>query len=400
MGVNKYKHRIAFVLGIRPDIIRAALILRYLEKYRDIEVIFIWSGQHYSSNLKDIFFQELQVRKPDYDLGAQGETDASVVASAITKLYNILNELKPDAAVFLGDTNTVIASIAAAQLNIPIVHIEGGMRSYDWRMPEEKYRTTVDHLADVIYVYFDQYKDQAVREGINPSNIEVVGNPIVDILNEFYFPRVSEFKRRAKMGFLSERGLTSDQYYIMTCHRRENVHHPSSLNAILALVAAASYPVYFPASYRTQKVLAETQSALPPNLIMVDPIGYEELLILMTHSRGVLTDSGTVVEEACVLKIPSVQMRRSTERPQVYDVRSSVKYDPSNSHQYQPLEVIKKLESLHGTTWRHTLGDGKSSKRIAENLYRRLKDDRIAGHRPENAHFSIARSYQEDGLES
>lgn len=391
-------HKVAFILGIRPDIIRAALILRHLEKHQDVEVTFIWSGQHYSANLKDVFFNELKVRDPDYDLGAHGETDAEVVASVLSHLYQVLEQVKPDVAVFLGDTNTVISSIAAAQLNIPIVHIEGGMRSYDWRMPEEKYRTTIDHLADLIYVYFPQYKEQAVREGINPANIEVVGNPIVDILNEFYFPRRAEFAQRAEAGFLEERGLTTDQYYVMTCHRRENVHNPDSLKNILTLVEAAPYPVYFPASYRTQKVLKEMALPLPDNLQMVDPVGYEELLILMTHSRGVLTDSGTVVEETCVLQVPSVQMRRSTERPQVYDVKSSVKFDPSDITTYPPTTIIRKLESLHGTSWQHTLGDGQSSKRIADNLYQRLKDHRVAGHLPENAHFPIERSYQEDGI--
>lgn len=163
------KKKLAFVLGIRPDIIRASLILEKLEDNDQIETTFIWSGQHYSDNLKGIFFRELNVKTPDIDLGAGGETDAEVVSSVIAKLYSALEDLKPDVVVFLGDTNTVIGSISAAMLNIPIVHIEGCMRSYDWRMPEEKYRTTIDHLSDLIYAYFDEYKEQGVREGLNPK---------------------------------------------------------------------------------------------------------------------------------------------------------------------------------------------------------------------------------------
>src|SRR5437867_3682488 len=197
------KKKLAFVLGIRPDVIRAALVIQYLRQYSDIEMIFIWSGQHYSDNLRDIFFRELDVAPAEIDLDCGGETDADVVASVVSRLYHVLAEIKPVAAVFLGDTNTTAGSIAAAQLNIPIVHIEGCMRSYDWRMPEEKYRTMIDHLADVIYTYFDEYKAQGVREGLNPSNIVVVSNPIVDILDRYYFSQRGKYTAMATPDFFS-----------------------------------------------------------------------------------------------------------------------------------------------------------------------------------------------------
>src|SRR6476660_5840253 len=152
------KKKLALILGIRPDVIRASLVLNALRAQTDFETVFIWSGQHYSDNLKDIFFRELKVKPPEVELNATGNTDAEVSSSVISKLYPALEKLKPEAVVFLGDTNTVMGCLAAAQLNIPIVHIEGCMRSYDWRMPEEKYRTTIDHLSDVIYAYFDEYK--------------------------------------------------------------------------------------------------------------------------------------------------------------------------------------------------------------------------------------------------
>jgi UDP-N-acetylglucosamine 2-epimerase len=184
----------------------------------------------------------------------------------------------------------------------------------------------------------------------------------------------------------------------MTCHRRENVHIPSSLRAIVELIGQAPHPVYFPASYRTQKVLREMQLPLPKNARMVDPIGYEEMLCLMVNSRGVITDSGTVVEETCVLQVPSVQMRKATERPQVYDVGSSVKFDPAEPAKYPAERVYAKLEGLFGKKWKHTLGDGKSSQRIAEDLRRRLIEGDFARHRPEHYHVPVARSWREDGL--
>jgi UDP-N-acetylglucosamine 2-epimerase len=394
--VNK---RLAFVLGIRPDVIRAALILEQLRRYPDCELHFIWSGQHYSDNLKDVFFRELDVVAADVDLGCGGETDADIVASVISRLYPVLRDLDPAAALFLGDTNTTTGAIAAAQLNIPIVHIEGCMRSYDWRMPEEKYRSTIDHLADVIYAYFDEYKAQGIREGLNPSNIVVVGNPIVDILERYYFARLPHYQAMMTDAFFAQRGIARGEYYLMTCHRRENVEDPATLRAILRLVAEALHPVYFPASYRTQRRLREFGLAVPSNLRIVDPTGYEEMLCLMVGSRGVLSDSGTVVEETCVLQVPSVQMRRATERPQVYDARSSVKFDPSEPESYPPATVFRKLESLVGTRWAHNLGDGRASERIAEDLHRRLVSGDFCRHRPEHYHLPIARSYRGDGVD-
>ncbi len=392
-------NRLAFILGIRPDVIRAALILKQLRRYPECELHLIWSGQHYSDNLKDIFFRELDVVPASIDLACGGETDAEIVASVISKLYPVLRDLDPAAALFLGDTNTTVGAIAAAQLNMPIVHIEGCMRSYDWRMPEEKYRTTVDHLADVIYAYCDEYKAQGIREGLNPANIVVVGNPIVDVLEHYYFSRLSHYEAIMTAAFFADRGVKRGEYYLMTCHRRENVEHAGALEAILRLVGQASHPVYFAASYRTQQRLRDFRLTLPPNVTIVDPIGYEEMLCLMVGARGVLSDSGTVVEETCVLQVPSVQMRRATERPQVYDARSSVKFDPAEPESYPPASVFSKLESLVGTRWTHNLGDGRASARVAEDLHRRLVTGDFSRHRPEHYHVPIERSYRRDGLD-
>ena len=392
------KAKIAFVLGIRPDVIRAALILKHLRAYDDIETSFIWSGQHYSDNLKGIFFRELGVEDADFDLKCAGNTDAEVVASVVSRLYSCLSELKPDVCVFLGDTNTTTGALACAQLNIPIVHIEGCMRSYDWRMPEEKYRTVIDHLSDVIYAYFDEYKEQGVREGIAENKIVVVGNPIVDILEYYYFSNLKKYEAMATEDFFSSRKLQKNSFYLMTCHRRENVHEKAYLEAILNLAGAAPYPVFFPASYRTQKQIKDFDIKLSSNVLMVDPIGYEEMLCLMVNSRGCITDSGTVVEETCVLGVPSVQMRRSTERPQVYDAGSSVKFDPSESEKYPSSLVFKKLESLQSKKWKHGLGDGRTSEKIAKDLYKRAIEGAFIMHKPENYPFSVERSYRGDGL--
>lgn len=393
------RHHLAIVLGIRPDIIRASLVLNALREQTKHKITFIWSGQHYSDNLKDAFFRDLNVAPPDIELGATGSSDAEVSSDIIRKLSPVLVSLQPDAVMFLGDTNTVVGCLAAAQLNIPIIHFEGCMHSYDWRMPEEKYRSTIDGLADVIYTYFPEYKHQGIARGLNPKAIVVTGgNPIVEILQTYYFDRKATFDAAATLTFFAQRGITKGEYYLMTCHRRENVHIRSSFEAILKLIGHTHRTVYFPASYRTQKLLQEYGLSLPKNVRMVDPIGYNEMLVLLVNSRGVITDSGTVVEETAVLQIPSIQMRKATERPQVYDVGSSVKFDPARSADY-PFDVLyAKLESLHGKTWPNPMGDGRASERIVADLLRRLDENDFRTHRPEDYHLWIDRSYREDGL--
>jgi UDP-N-acetylglucosamine 2-epimerase len=392
------KKRLAYILGIRPDVIRSALILKYLRAHKEFETIFIWSGQHYSDNLKDIFFRELNVQPPDIELDCGSDTDAEVTGNLIIKLSKTLAELKPEAAVFLGDTNTILSFVAPLQLNIPIVHIETCMRCYNWDMPEERNRTAIDNISDVLYAYLDEYKEQGIREGINPGNIMVVGNPVVDIINEYYFKKKDKFDKMATKKFFDDRGLKKDKYYVVTCHRKENVETPKHFKAIMELLADSPYQIYFPASYRTQKVIKRMKIKVPKNITLVDPVGYEELVVLMTHARGVLSDSGTIVEETCVLQIPTVNIRISSERPQVYDAGGCVKFDPRNAQTYPSEVIYKKLESLRGKKWDHNLGDGKTSKRIADDLAKRMTTGNFRGHLAKNYHIPIDHPYREDDI--
>ena len=395
---NSKKPVLAIILGIRPDVIRASLFLNRIRRNKKIKTIFIWSGQHYSKNLKDVFFKELGVANPEIELGATGNNDAEISCSITSKLYPVLKKIKPNAAMFLGDTNTVISCVAAAQLNIPIVHFEGLMRSYDWRMPEEKYRSIIDHLSDIIYTYYPEYKTQGINEGINPKAIVVVTNPIVDILNKYFFDKKKFFDKLSNQDFFNSRKLEKKKYFVATWHRRENVHIETSVKSILKLLSKAPLKVYMPTSYRTQKVLKDMRLIIPDNITIVDPVGYNEFLVLMTNSQGVITDSGTVVEETSILGIPSLQMRKATERPQTYDSKSSVKFDPSKPKDYPAEIIFKKLAYLSKTKWKHNLGDGKASERIYLDLVDRLLNDKISTHKREDYHLKTNRSYREDKI--
>jgi UDP-N-acetylglucosamine 2-epimerase (non-hydrolysing) len=373
------KGPIFLVLGIRPDVIRASIIIRELRKSLGEQFKLVWSGQHYSDNLKDVFFRELQIDAPDIELDIEGNSDAQLVASMVLKLSEVIIIEKPVAVVFLGDTNTVTGSIAAAQLNIPVVHIEGCMRSYDWRMPEEKYRTIADHLSDLIYCYLEDYKYQGIAEGIPESNILVTGNPIVDVIQEYFLSgKLKMTDNQISEMLMVNYKLKDRDFFVMTTHRRENVENQIALKNILSLAEAAPHSVIFPASYRTQKMISGFGLKLPNNVIQVDPIGYLELLEIMSISKGVLTDSGTIVEEAAILGVPSIQMRTSTERFQVYSCGASIKFDPFNP----PNEklTIAKLLNLKNTKWQHPFGDGRASYRIVEDLLRRFKNDDFSGH--------------------
>ena len=380
---------LGIILGIRPDVIRASKIIRLLSENKNITYDFIWSGQHYSENMKDVFFKQLNVPKPDVEFEIDTTNDASTVSSVIKNTFNHLENNKYQAVVFLGDTNTVMGSIGVAQHNIPIVHIEGCMRSYDWRMPEEKYRKTIDHLSDRIYSYLPSYKKQGLNEGISDSIIKVTGNPIVDILDEFkdLFDTGFNFLDDKVKNFIKE-----DEFVLVTCHRRENILSPESFDSIINLINTTNKKVVFPMGYATQRQLKDSGMKLNDNILVVDPIGYLEFIYLLKNSSYCLSDSGTVIEEACILGIPTVQMRHSTERPEVYEVKSSIKFDPTINNDNLE-DVHFKAYELKSTLWKHPFGDGTASKVIVDDLIDLSKNNNFNKHARENYDFDISRSF-------
>ena len=381
---------IAIILGIRPDVIRASKILNILEKQNQISYDFIWSGQHYSENMKDTFFNQLNVKKPDFEFTVDKVSDASVVSSTIENLYSHFEQHKYKAAVFLGDTNTVMGCIAAAQHNIPIVHIEGCMRSYDWRMPEEKYRTVIDHLSDRIYAYLENYKIQGINEGISENIIKVTGNPIVDIINENieYFGSGSDYLDDNILDAIKEK------FVLVTCHRRENIQNEKSLKNIINLLnKIEDHNVIFPMGYKTQQILNETNLTLNENIKVIEPIGYLEFMYLLQNSQYVATDSGTVVEEACILGIPSIQMRYSTERPEVYDVKASIKFDPTLEN--EPVDkILDGVSNMINSSWINPFGDGNSSEIIVRDLIQLCEENSFSRHKPSDYSFDISNSFK------
>ncbi len=381
---------LAIILGIRPDVIRASKILKLLKNQKEIDFDFLWSGQHYSENMKDTFFKQLNVPIPDFEFTLDTQNDSTIVSSTITNLYNHFGNHKYKAAVFLGDTNTVMGSIAAAQHNIPIVHIEGCMRSYDWRMPEEKYRTVIDHLSDRIYAYLDSYKKQGLNEGISEKIIKVTGNPIVDIINENFEKFESGFTYLEK----DLQDIVKSKYVLVTSHRRENILNIDSFTNIVNLLNSINDKnVIFPMGYKTQEILKNSKLKLNSNIKVLDPIGYLEFMYLLKNSAFVATDSGTVVEEACILGIPSIQMRYSTERPEVYDVKASVKFDPTEDNPHIS-KILGDVEALN-KNWDNPFGRGDASETIVNDLIELSKSNNFKKHKPSDYAFDVSNSFKE-----
>lgn len=354
--------KIMTVLGIRPDFIRMSEIIRGLDEVANVEHILVHTGQHYSYNMDRVFFEELQLRNPDYNLGVGSGTHAEQVGRALIETEKLIVALKPDLCLFLGDNNSAVSAISAAKCNVKVARIEGGMRSYDWRMPEEKNRVIVDHISDYIYVYTQRYKENILLEGIPSHKIFVVGNPIVDIV------LLLKERAAASSRILDKMGLVKGQFVLVTLHREENVDDQQVLRGLVeALLQAGKklgMPVYYPMSYRTQKRLAESHIALSPQIVTSEPIGFLDFLNAEQQAALIITDSGTVQEEASILRVPCVVPRLSTERPETIEAGGCILAgNRTDAIIAASLEMIGRPRS-----WEHRLGDGKTSQRIVRHI--------------------------------
>lgn len=358
--LKNVKPRVAFVLGIRPDLVRAAPLFAKFKDFAEFDVTFIWSGQHYSANLKDSFIKELLIPAPDFELQINISDDISIVSSGILQLGKYLASNKHHCVIFLGDTNTVLLSLAPSILNIPIVHIEGCMRSFDIAMPEERNRRMIDKISSRIYAYLPRYKSIGVFEGLPEDSIVVTGNLAVDAVEHFI--SLSSWTDFENSAYLWRKSIGIDgDYAIMTCHRRENINSEIALRRIVDLAGNLCLPVIFAAGYATQRRIDEFNITLPKNITLTSPLEYSLFLPSLLHSKIVLTDSGTVVEESSILGIPSIQIRRSTERPEVYWSGSSIKFDPHDEENFN-------VRTKFPIEWDHGLGSGNAAETIIKDL--------------------------------
>lgn len=292
--------KIITCIGIRPDIIRLSQIIKKLDNH--FNNIIVDSGQHYDYNLNKIFYDQLGVRPPDYNLDVKSGTHAVQVAKLMIEFEKTLQKLNPDFVIVLGDNNSSLGfSLATSKLNVPLVHIEAGMRSKNWIMPEEKNRIIIDHLADMNICYLPEHRENLIKEGINPRRCWVVGNPIVDVVHA------------VKTSFQQE-----SPFYLVTCHRAENTENKENLFRVLTflgkLYEKSNIEIKFILMPKTKTMMEKYGFNFPDGVNQIPPQGFLEFLGMEKEAKLVLTDSGTVVEECAILGTPCMTIRESTER--------------------------------------------------------------------------------------
>lgn len=345
--------KIAILVGTRPEIIKMAPVIRECQ-HRKLDYFIVHSKQHYSEKLDGIFFAELDLPAPKYNLNVGSGGHANQTGRILIALEPILISEKPDVLLVQGDTNTVVAgALAAHKLHIRVGHIEAGLRSFDQTMPEESNRIIADHVSDYLFAVTDVQVSHLKNEGLPESKIFKVGNTIVDAL---FSNRVRAEKHSQ---ILSELKLQKKRYYLLTCHRAANVDDPDALNEIIGLIGKIPGDVCWPIHHRTQKVLKEGGIRLPANLTWTEPVGYSDFLTLLSNCKAVITDSGGVQEEACILHIPCVTIRDRTERPETVDVGANVLV-------HRDAEAMVAALSRPMPPWTNPFGDGHTAERILD----------------------------------
>lgn len=364
--------KIAFVFGTRPEIIKLAPIIWECEK-NDIPFVLIHCGQHYSQDMEGVFFEKLSLPDPKYKFSIGNQNlhgHGMQTGTLLMKVEEVLRVESPDVVVVQGDTNSVLAgALAAVKMPVredgsrcSVAHVEAGLRSYDRTMPEEINRIIVDHISDVLFAPTEIQKNILLKEGIDQKKIFVVGNTIVDTVHEVSRSVVSENK------VLAKHNLKSGGYILLTLHRQENVDYKETLSGILdgiRLVSEhASLPVILPIHPRTANKLKEFDLSLPENVMLMPPVDYHECIELEKNSSIILTDSGGIQEEACILNIPCVTLRTTTERPETVNVGANYIAGVIAEDIFSAYLKMKAVDK----DWQQPFGDGRSGESILKIL--------------------------------
>lgn len=309
------------ILGTRPEIIRLSLIIPLLDRYAEKHIL-VHTGQNFTESLSGIFFQELRLRQPDYVLQDRQATLGEQLAAMFSQIEGILDTEKPDRVLLLGDTNSALCAILAERMGYPVIHMEAGNRCFDLEVPEEKNRKVIDAISSINMPYTEQSKQHLIAEGVPGYRVVTTGNPIREVI-EYYKDDifVSDVLERLSLG--------SRQYFLVTAHRAENVDRPENLLEImngLNLVAERfGQRLICSLHPRTKSRISKDFSLnLHPLIEFYEPFGFFDFVMLERHALCALTDSGTVQEECCIMHVPTVTLRRSTERPETVDCGSNI----------------------------------------------------------------------------
>ena len=313
--MSKSKLKVISVVGTRPEIIRLAAVIKRLEEHVTHKMIH--TGQNYDYELNQVFFDDLGLRKPDYYLGVDTSSLGHVLGETLIKVEEIFNAEKPDAVLILGDTNAAIAGIMARRMKIPIYHMEAGNRSFDLNVPEEINRRIIDHIADFNLVYTENSRRHLLSEGLPHRQVYVTGSPMYEVLNQ-YMDKIRNSR------ILETLNLKKKQYFIVSCHREENVDYSGNLKKIISFLNAIAekydMPVVVSTHPRTRKRIENLgEIAVDPRIRWLKPFGFFDYNALQINAKCAISDSGTISEESSMLNFPAITIRQALERPEAMD---------------------------------------------------------------------------------
>ena len=360
--------RICILLGTRPEIVKMSPIIRECVR-RGIDHFTIHTGQHYSYEMDRIFFEQLELEEPRYNLNVGSGPHGQQTGKMLAGIETILLEDRPDIILVQGDTNTVLAgTLAASKLNIPVGHVEAGLRSFDRSMPEEINRVVADHLSTLLFATSPTSLANLLAEGVDDHKIFVTGNTIVDAVEQNL-----EISGRKVGDMLLAMHLEKGRYILATLHRQENVDSDDRLRGILLGLECTAHTlgkeVIIPMHPRTRKNMTAFGLKAPPGVRIIDPLGFLEFLQLESNASLALTDSGGVQEESCILGVPCVTLRDNTERPETVEVGANMVAGVESANIIRCAEQM----SISGLRWECPLGDGNAAKSIIEIILERIK---------------------------
>ena len=337
--------KVMTLVGTRPELIKMSRVIAELDE--QVEHVLVHSGQNYDYELNQVFFDDLGIKKPDIFLNISRNSAAQAIAEVISAADEVFEQHKPDALMLYGDTNTCLAIIAAKRRKIPVFHMEAGNRCFDQRVPEELNRKIVDHLSDINMVLTEHARRYLVAEGINPETIIKTGSHMPEIL-DFYKDKIDSST------ILSQHNLEKGKYFVVSAHREENVDSPENLTQLIASIEALAeqycYPVYFSTHPRSRKrIETYINREVNPLIHFVNPLGFFDYIKLQQEAFCVLSDSGTITEEASILNLPAITIRNSHERPEGMDVGTLIM---SGLGKERILEAVKVVTSQHNSEQR------------------------------------------------
>ena len=331
--------KIMIVVGTRPEIIRLSEVIKKLGKF--FQVVLVHTGQNYDYALNQVFFEELGLRAPDYYLDSPGETLGETVGNIIAKSYEVIAKEEPEALLVLGDTNSCLAAYSAKRLKVPIFHMEAGNRCFDFNVPEEINRRVVDHLSDINLAYSENARRYLISEGKNMDDVYVTGSPMTEVLN-------SNKSRIDGSEILQRLDITKGEYFVVSLHREENLDIKDNFKTVCGSLNAVAKkyrkPIIFSTHPRTKKRIEDEGIVFDSLIRNVEPFGFFDYNCLQKNAFCVLSDSGTIAEEASILHFPGVSVRTSTERPEGLDAGVFILGGIDEENMLEAIEIATKTD--------------------------------------------------------